>query len=174
MGGNLGDSCVEKPLTTLWRNYTQNHKPDVVMRIQVCPSGLKATTRQHGLTEYWSNRITHCSSPKNYPRIFCWIYRHEGRKLKHELRCHAVLCPKETMAEQICKTLKVNVEPVYCVPGAIWSVGQMVIQDSNQKFYFFVVVPFFTGKYIASVARIQTGQNQSSKCPFVASEFGVR
>lgn len=104
----VGDSCVEKPLTTLWRNYTQNHKPDVVMRIQVCPSGLKATTRQHGLTEYWSNRITHCSSPKNYPRIFCWIYRHEGRKLKHELRCHAVLCPKETIAEQICKTLKVR------------------------------------------------------------------
>lgn len=105
---SVGDSCVEKPLTTLWRNYTQNHKPDVVMRIQVCPSGLKATTRQHGLTEYWSNRITHCSSPKNYPRIFCWIYRHEGRKLKHELRCHAVLCPKETIAEQICKTLKVR------------------------------------------------------------------
>lgn len=78
------------------------------MRILVCSSGLKATTRQHGLTEYWSNRITYCCSPKNYPRVFCWIYRHEGRKLKHELRCHAVLCPKESIAEEICKTLKVN------------------------------------------------------------------
>lgn len=78
------------------------------MRILVCSSGLKATTRQHGLTEYWANRITYCCSPKNYPRVFCWIYRHEGRKLKHELRCHAVLCPKESIAEEICKTLKVN------------------------------------------------------------------
>lgn len=104
----VGESCVEKPLATLWRNYTQNNKPDVAMRILLCPSGLKATTRQHGLTEYWSNRITHCSAPKNYPRVFCFIYRHEGRKLKHELRCHAVLCPKESVAEQICKTLKVS------------------------------------------------------------------
>lgn len=102
-----GDNCIEKPLATLWRNYTQINKPDVAMRILVCSSGLKATTRQHGLTEYWSNRITYCCSPKNYPRVFCWIYRHEGRKLKHELRCHAVLCPKESIAEEICKTLKV-------------------------------------------------------------------
>lgn len=113
-----GDSCIEKPLATLWRNYTQNNKPDVVMRITVCCSGLKATTRQHGLTEYWSNRVTHCSSPKNYPRIFCWIYRHEGRKLKHELRCHAVLCPKESIAEEICQTLKVSLYAflfLYCI-----------------------------------------------------------
>lgn len=99
---------MEKPLATLWRNYTQNNKPDVVMRVRVSPSGLKATTRQHGLTEYWSHRITQCSAPKNYPRVFCWIYRHEGRKLKHELRCHAVLCAKETISDDISKTLKVK------------------------------------------------------------------
>lgn len=85
------------------------------MRILVCSSGLKATTRQHGLTEYWANRITYCCSPKNYPRVFCWIYRHEGRKLKHELRCHAVLCPKESIAEEICKTLKVRSFHLYIV-----------------------------------------------------------
>lgn len=103
-----GEGCVEKPLNTLWRNYTQNNKPDVVMRVVVCASGLKATTRQHGLTEYWANRITHCCAPKNFPRVFCWIYRHEGRKLKHELRCHAVLCSKESIAQDICNTLRVN------------------------------------------------------------------
>lgn len=105
---NTGDNCFEKPLATLWRNYTQNHKTDVIMRIKVCPSGLKATTRQHGLTEYWSHRITHCNAPKNYPRIFCWIYRHEGRKLKHELRCHAVLCSKDSIALEIAKMLRVS------------------------------------------------------------------
>ncbi|EDW14900.1 uncharacterized protein LOC6573356 isoform X1 [Drosophila mojavensis] len=105
-----GEGCVEKQLNTLWRNYTQHTKPDVIMRVKVCASGLKATTRQHGLTEYWSNRITYCCAPKNYPRVFCWIYRHEGRKLKHELRCHAVLCSKEKIAQDICDTLRENLE----------------------------------------------------------------
>ncbi|XP_050068548.1 uncharacterized protein LOC126556986 [Anopheles maculipalpis] len=107
-GWAKGDGCVEKPLATLWRNYTQNSKPDVMMKLCLCPSGLKATTRQHGLTEYWSHRITYCSSPKNYPRVFCWIYRHEGRKLKHEFRCHAVICSKETIAQEISTILKEN------------------------------------------------------------------
>uniref|UniRef100_T1PEZ1 PID domain-containing protein n=1 Tax=Musca domestica TaxID=7370 RepID=T1PEZ1_MUSDO len=109
-GWAKGEGCVEKQLNTLWRNYTQNNKPDVIMRLKVCASGLKATTRQHGLTEYWANRITHCCAPKNYPRVFCWIYRHEGRKLKHELRCHAVLCSKEKQVQEICDTLKANLE----------------------------------------------------------------
>uniref|UniRef100_A0A182JW09 RING-type E3 ubiquitin transferase n=1 Tax=Anopheles christyi TaxID=43041 RepID=A0A182JW09_9DIPT len=107
-GTPFGDGCVEKPLATLWRNYTQNSKPDVMMKLCLCPSGLKATTRQHGLTEYWSHRITYCSSPKNYPRVFCWIYRHEGRKLKHEFRCHAVICSKESVALEISTILKEN------------------------------------------------------------------
>ncbi|EDV92892.1 uncharacterized protein LOC6563347 [Drosophila grimshawi] len=109
-GWAKGEGCVEKQLNTLWRNYTQHTKPDVIMRVKVCASGLKATTRQHGLTEYWSNRITYCCAPKNYPRVFCWIYRHEGRKLKHELRCHAVLCSKEKIAQDICETLRDNLE----------------------------------------------------------------
>lgn len=107
-GWAKGEGCVEKPLATLWRNYTQNSKPDVLMKLCLCPSGLKATTRQHGLTEYWSHRITYCTAPKNYPRVFCWIYRHEGRKLKHEFRCHAVICTKESVAKDISSTLKEN------------------------------------------------------------------
>ncbi|XP_055853594.1 uncharacterized protein LOC129917219 [Episyrphus balteatus] len=109
-GWAKGEGCVEKQLNTLWRNYQQNNKPDVIMRIKVCASGLKATTRQHGLTEYWANRITHCCAPKNFPRVFCWIYRHEGRKLKHELRCHAILCSKEKVVQEICSTLKENLD----------------------------------------------------------------
>ncbi|XP_033245741.1 uncharacterized protein LOC117187357 [Drosophila miranda] len=109
-GWAKGEGCVEKQLNTLWRNYTQHTKPDVIMRLKVCASGLKATTRQHGLTEYWAHRITYCCAPKNYPRVFCWIYRHEGRKLKHELRCHAVLCSKEKIAQDICDTLRENLE----------------------------------------------------------------
>lgn len=130
---------MEKPLATLWRNYTQNNKPDVIMRVRVCPSGLKATTRQHGLTEYWSHRITQCSAPKNYPRVFCWIYRHEGRKLKHELRCHAVLCAKDTISDDISKTLKVKTILKHC----------FVYRKSNSNVFIFLPQKK-TGKLIKS------------------------
>lgn len=93
-----GEGCTDKPLATLWKNYCQSSKADVSMKVTVCNSGLKAVTKEHGLTEYWANRITFCAAHPHYPRIFCWVYRHEGKKLKQELRCHAVLCSKEEYA----------------------------------------------------------------------------
>lgn len=102
----LGESCTEKPLNTLWKNYTSSSKPDVQMKLIVTQSGLKAITKEHGLTEYWSHRITYCCAPTDLPKIFCWVYRHEGRKLKQELRCHAVLCAKESVARQIANQLQ--------------------------------------------------------------------
>ncbi|GFT35255.1 protein FAM43A [Nephila pilipes] len=100
-----GDGCVDKPLATLWKNYCANVKHEITMKLTISNSGLKATTKEHGLTEYWANRITFCASPPQYPKVFCWIYRHEGRRMKQELRCHAVLCDKEdkakTMANQL-------------------------------------------------------------------------
>ncbi|GLG93130.1 Uncharacterized protein GBIM_00619 [Gryllus bimaculatus] len=67
-----GDGCVEKPLSTLWKNYTGSSKPDVPMKLTVCNAGLKAVTKEHGLTEYWSHRITYCAAPSSFPRVFCW------------------------------------------------------------------------------------------------------
>lgn len=100
-----GDGCVDKPLATLWKNYCANVKHEISMKLTVSNSGLKATTKEHGLTEYWSNRITYCAAPPQYPKVFCWVYRHEGRRMKQELRCHAILCDKEerakTMADQL-------------------------------------------------------------------------
>ncbi|XP_021934268.1 uncharacterized protein LOC110836884 isoform X2 [Zootermopsis nevadensis] len=105
-GWAKGEGCVEKPLSTLWKNYTGSSKPDVQMKVTVTQSGLKAVTKEHGLTEYWSHRITYCAAPSSFPRIFCWVYRHEGRKLKQELRCHAVLCSKEAVARRMASQLK--------------------------------------------------------------------
>jgi len=105
-GPVLGEGCVEKPLSTLWKNYTGSSKPDVPMKVTVTQAGLKAVTKEHGLTEYWSHRITYCAAPASFPRIFCWVYRHEGRKLKQELRCHAVLCSKEAVAKRMASQLK--------------------------------------------------------------------
>ncbi|CAH2990388.1 unnamed protein product [Chilo suppressalis] len=109
-GWARGESCIEKPLATLWRNYQQSTKPDVVMKLSVTNSGLKGFTKEHGLTEYWSHRITYCASPPHYPRLFCWVYRHEGKKLKHELRCHAVLCTKENMSKKITEELQIKLK----------------------------------------------------------------
>lgn len=105
-----GESCIEKPLATLWRNYQQSTKPDVLMKLSVTNSGLKGFTKEHGLTEYWSHRITYCASPPHYPKLFCWVYRHEGKKLKHELRCHAVLCTKESLSKKITEELQVKLK----------------------------------------------------------------
>ncbi|XP_030040078.2 uncharacterized protein LOC115455593 [Manduca sexta] len=109
-GWARGESCIEKPLATLWRNYQQSTKPDVVMKLSVTNSGLKGFTKEHGLTEYWSHRITYCASPPHYPKLFCWVYRHEGKKLKHELRCHAVLCTKESISKKITEELQVKLK----------------------------------------------------------------
>eukprot|EP00091_Calanus_sinicus_P025464 TRINITY_DN9734_c0_g1_i1.p1 TRINITY_DN9734_c0_g1~~TRINITY_DN9734_c0_g1_i1.p1 ORF type:complete len:128 (-),score=7.34 TRINITY_DN9734_c0_g1_i1:184-567(-) len=76
------------------------------MKVTTVGSGLRAVTKEHGLTEYWANRITYCTAHPSYPRVFCWIYRHEGRKMKQELRCHAVLCPKEEKAKQMAANLQ--------------------------------------------------------------------
>ena len=39
-------------------------------------------------------------------QVFCWVYRHEGRRLKQELRCHAVLCPSEAKAAKLALALQ--------------------------------------------------------------------
>ncbi|VEN52386.1 unnamed protein product [Callosobruchus maculatus] len=108
-GWAKGEGCFDKPLTTLWRNYTQSSRPDVRMQLTVCGGGLRATTKDHGITEYWSHRLTACTAPEQYPRLFCWIYRHEVRRMKHELRCHAVLCSTAAVAKQIEEELKQSI-----------------------------------------------------------------
>ncbi|CAH0769322.1 unnamed protein product [Bemisia tabaci] len=105
-GWAKGEACVDKPLSTLWRNYQTTSKPDTQMKITVTQSGLKAVTKEHGLTEYWSHRISFCTAPTTLPKVFCWVYRHEGRKLKPELRCHAVLCSKDSIARRMASELQ--------------------------------------------------------------------
>lgn len=103
-----GDQSVNRALDTLWVNYCtkRNTANDIVMRLTICNSGLKAETKQFGLTEYWANRITYCAWKTTHPKLFCWVYRHVGRKGKPELRCHAVLCQKEETARRMVKVLE--------------------------------------------------------------------
>ncbi|CAD1474850.1 unnamed protein product [Heterotrigona itama] len=105
-----GEGCVEKPVSTLWRNYVTSSRPDVSMRLTVTNGGLTATTKDHGLTEYWAHRVTYCTAPASHPRLFVWVYRHEGRRLRPELRCHAALCTKESTARRLASTLNARLQ----------------------------------------------------------------
>ncbi|CAL1293219.1 unnamed protein product [Larinioides sclopetarius] len=102
-----GEGCTDKPLSTLWKAYTSNPaKVQTPMELTVCSSGIKAVTKNFGVTEYWAYRITHCGAPAEYPGLFCWIYRHERPKMKQELRCHAALCIKPEQAKELTVQLK--------------------------------------------------------------------
>ncbi|KYM90986.1 Protein FAM43A [Atta colombica] len=109
-GWAKGEGCVEKPVSTLWRNYVSSNRPDVSMRLTVTNGGLTATTKDHGLTEYWAHRVTYCTAPATHPRLFVWVYRHEGRRLRPELRCHAALCSKESTARRLASILNTRLQ----------------------------------------------------------------
>ncbi|KAL0122829.1 hypothetical protein PUN28_007483 [Cardiocondyla obscurior] len=109
-GWAKGEGCVEKPVSTLWRNYVTSSRPDVSMRLTVTNGGLTATTKDHGLTEYWAHRVTYCTAPATHPRLFVWVYRHEGRRLRPELRCHAALCSKESTARRLASILNARLQ----------------------------------------------------------------
>ncbi|KFM74194.1 Protein FAM43A, partial [Stegodyphus mimosarum] len=102
-----GEGCTDKPLATLWKAYMKNPKAaSVPMELTVCNSGMKAVTKNYGVSEYWAYRITYCCAPPEYPGLFCWIYRHERPKMKQELRCHAALCLKPEQARELTAQLK--------------------------------------------------------------------
>ena len=96
-----GEGCVDRPTGILWNNYLANENASLEMDLTVCSSGLKVVTKEQGLTEYRSHRISYCVCHPQYPKLFVWVYRHEGKKMKVELRCHAVLCKNETKAKAI-------------------------------------------------------------------------
>ncbi|XP_061194450.1 protein FAM43A-like [Saccostrea echinata] len=94
-----GDGCVDKPVTVIWNNYVRSSHPGLDMKLTISSSGLRAHTKEQGVTEYRAHRISYCIAHPKYPRLFVWVYRHEGKKMKLELRCHAVLCKTEAKAK---------------------------------------------------------------------------
>lgn len=94
-----GEGCVDKPVGVIWNNYLRSPNPGLDMKLTITTSGLKALTKEQGLTEYRAHRISYCIAHPAYPKLFIWVYRHEGKKMKLELRCHAVLCKSEAKAK---------------------------------------------------------------------------
>lgn len=115
-------SCVAKPvddeeiclnLSRLWKGY-QARKKNSSMVLTVTNTGLKAKTTEFGVVDYWTRKITYCGVHRKFPKLVCWIYRHDGKNLRPELRFHAVEVSKSEKAqrlafhlnERICLALK--------------------------------------------------------------------
>lgn len=108
------ESCIERPMTLLWSNYVKTSgKQTVSMKITVDNSGLKVFTTNQGLTHYWCHRVSYFCVPKSNSKLFVWIYRHVGKKLKVELRCHAILLANEKKAKSLVELLTDKVRTRY-------------------------------------------------------------
>ena len=105
-----GDGCVDKAMSVLWRCFLRNMGIGAEMEITVCAFGLKAKTKDAGTVEYRTHRIPYCIAHPQYPKVFAWVYKHEGKKMRMDLRCHAVVCKNQTVAKAIALKLHENMQ----------------------------------------------------------------
>jgi len=115
-------AAVERPINALWASYVQRLSDAGVvvdpmptgpmpgccaeMKLTICASGLRTQTTGD-TAEFWAaNRIAF-SSWQRRRSLFVWIYRHEASRLQRvELRCHAVVCASDAVAETIAVALR--------------------------------------------------------------------
>lgn len=108
----LGDeplelSCVDKPVRILWENHLKNSgQAGIKMKLTLTKAGLRVTTKDHGVTEYFGHRIHLVTAHHSHPKLLVWVYQHVGRTLKTEIRCHAALCHRAHDAQHIERQLR--------------------------------------------------------------------
>jgi hypothetical protein len=87
---------IDKSVRILWENHLKHQgHAGIKMKLTLTQGGLKVTTRDHGLTEYYGHRIHLVKSHAHInPKLIVWVYQHVGKNLKSEIRCHAALCEK--------------------------------------------------------------------------------
>lgn len=78
------------------------------MKLTLTKAGLRVTTKDHGVTEYFGHRIHLITTHTLHPKLLVWVYQHVGRTLKTEIRCHAALCHRAQDAQNIERQLKVK------------------------------------------------------------------
>lgn len=76
------------------------------MRLTLTKAGLRVTTKDHGVTEYFGHRIHLVTAHHSHPKLLVWVYQHVGRSLKTEIRCHAALCHRAQDAQNIERQLR--------------------------------------------------------------------
>lgn len=78
------------------------------MKLTLTKAGLRVTTKDHGITEYFGHRIHLITAHHSHPKLLVWVYQHVGRTLKTEIRCHAALCHRANEAQHIERQLKIK------------------------------------------------------------------
>lgn len=76
------------------------------MKLTLTKAGLRVTTKDHGVTEYFGHRIHLVTAHHSHPKLLVWVYQHVGRTLKTEIRCHAALCHRAHDAQHIERQLR--------------------------------------------------------------------
>lgn len=129
-----GEGCVDKPVNIIWNNHTRSSHSGLEMKLTITSTGLTAWTKEQGITEYRAHRITYCIAHPKYPKLFIWVYRHEGKKMKVELRCHAVLCKTEAKAKALAVQLHDKLKFVlkeFCREKTRKQNSRLVLQRTN-------------------------------------------
>ncbi|ESN95108.1 hypothetical protein HELRODRAFT_193638 [Helobdella robusta] len=171
-----GEGCVDRPVDILWKNFQANENSTLQMELTICGSGLKVETKEQGLTEYRSNKVAYCTCLPKYPKLFIWVYRHEGKKMKVELRCHAVLCKSEEKAKLIQSQLQAKLTSAlqeFRREKTRRQNSRLVIQTSNQQCA--SALPVVTNikpvrtKYLSKGDNFRLPVEQSNKAPKLTS-----
>lgn len=83
------------------------------MKLTLTKAGLRVTTKDHGVTEYFGHRIHLVTAHHSHPKLLVWVYQHVGRTLKTEIRCHAALCQRGQDAHAIESQLNVKLRECF-------------------------------------------------------------
>jgi len=112
-----GGGGVDRPIDALWAGYVERLSEAGVVtdpmpsgpvpgccvhtKLSVCASGLR-TLQTGGAPELWAAHRVALVSWQRRRALFVWIYRHEASRLQRvEMRCHAVVCASDSVAEAI-------------------------------------------------------------------------
>ncbi|XP_048361455.1 protein FAM43A [Sphaerodactylus townsendi] len=109
-----GDGCTEAAVGRIWARSEAGRR-GARMQLSVGPQGLRlaplpadqepqAAARPPGHL-YLLHRLTYCAADPRLPRLFAWVYRHEGKHKAVLLRCHAALLPKAHQARALARLL---------------------------------------------------------------------
>jgi hypothetical protein len=99
--GKLNMTFIDKSVKILWDNHVKHQgHAGIKMKLTLTQGGLRVTTKDHGLTEYYGHRIHLVKLHKLNGKLIVWVYQHVGKNLKSEIRCHAALCEKVKHAKK--------------------------------------------------------------------------
>ena len=82
-----GEGCIDRPASILWAKYRSKEHSGLELQLTVCGQGLRVVTKDQVVTKYRAHRILYAACHPKYPRLFVWVYRHEGKRMGVRSAC---------------------------------------------------------------------------------------